>query len=169
MPGQAHPSDLLAPRFPISVKGVVEVRGQFVLLRNERDEWELPGGKLEVNERPDHCLAREILEELHIRVEVAALLDVWIYNVLGKVDVFIVTFGTQPIDGDADIRLSAEHKEVGLFSYGDIAALNMPAGYKASIASYRDAQRSFVHGDTEQSFMSATRTPSDPPTPRTRR
>jgi 8-oxo-dGTP pyrophosphatase MutT (NUDIX family) len=141
MSDQALPSDLLARRFPISIKGVVEVRGQFVLLRNERDEWELPGGKLEENERPDHCLGREMLEELNIRVEVAALLDVWIYNVLGKVDVFIATFATRLIDRDADIRLSHEHREVGLLSYGDIAALNMPAGYKASIASYHDAKR----------------------------
>jgi 8-oxo-dGTP pyrophosphatase MutT (NUDIX family) len=139
MSGQTLPSDLLATRFPISIKGVVQVRGQFVLLRNVRDEWELPGGKLEANERPEHCLQREILEELNLRVEVTSLLDVWVYDILGKVDVLIVTFGTRPIDGGADIRLSQEHKEVGLFSYDAIATLNMPRGYKESIASYHDA------------------------------
>jgi 8-oxo-dGTP pyrophosphatase MutT (NUDIX family) len=111
-----------------------------VLLRNVRDEWELPGGKLEANERPEHCLQREILEELNLRVDVTTLLDVWVYNILGQVDVFIVTFATRPIDGDADIRLSQEHKEVGLFSYEDIATLNMPRGYKESIASYHNAK-----------------------------
>ncbi|MFL5607830.1 MAG: NUDIX hydrolase [Gemmatimonadaceae bacterium] len=141
MPGQAHPSDLLAPRFPISIKGVVEIGGRVVLLRNARGEWELPGGKLETSERPDHCLEREIFEELHIRIEVTALLDVWVYNVLGKVDVFIVTFATRPIDAEANVRLSDEHEEVGFFSYEDIAGLNMPAGYKASIATYREGRR----------------------------
>jgi ADP-ribose pyrophosphatase YjhB (NUDIX family) len=36
--------------FPVSVKGVVVQGGKVLLLRNERDEWELPGGKLEVGE-----------------------------------------------------------------------------------------------------------------------
>jgi 8-oxo-dGTP pyrophosphatase MutT (NUDIX family) len=140
MSGQAAPSDLFARRFPISIKGVLEVRGQFVLLKNDRDEWELPGGKLEENERPDECLKREILEELNLSVEVTSLLDVWVYNVLGKVDVFIATFATRPLDQAAHMRLSHEHKEVGLFSRAAIAALHMPEGYKASIALYYDAQ-----------------------------
>jgi 8-oxo-dGTP pyrophosphatase MutT (NUDIX family) len=134
-------SGLLAKRFPVSIKGVLEVHGQFVLLKNDRDEWELPGGKLEENETPDQGLKREMLEELNVRVEVTSLLNVWVYNVLGKVDVFIVTLATRPIDGDPDIRLSPEHKQVGFFSYGDIATLNMPNGYKESIALYHHAKR----------------------------
>ena len=35
-------------RFPVSVKGIVYHNGKIVLLKNERDEWELPGGKLEL-------------------------------------------------------------------------------------------------------------------------
>jgi hypothetical protein len=30
--------------FPVSVKGVAVQGGKVLLLRNERDEWELPGG-----------------------------------------------------------------------------------------------------------------------------
>ena len=32
--------------FPVSVKGVVVRANRVLLLRNERDEWELPGGRL---------------------------------------------------------------------------------------------------------------------------
>jgi len=32
--------------------------GRVLLLRNERDEWELPGGKLDLGEEPPDCLAR---------------------------------------------------------------------------------------------------------------
>jgi hypothetical protein len=49
--------------FPVSVKGVVIRDGRVLLLRNERDEWELPGGKLELGEDPASCVAREITEE----------------------------------------------------------------------------------------------------------
>ncbi len=50
--------------FPVSVKGVVIRDGRVLLLRNERDEWELPGGKLELGEDPESCVAREITEEV---------------------------------------------------------------------------------------------------------
>jgi ADP-ribose pyrophosphatase YjhB (NUDIX family) len=46
--------------FPVSVKGVVVRDSRVLLLKNEREEWELPGGKLELGEEPAACVAREI-------------------------------------------------------------------------------------------------------------
>ena len=43
--------------------------GEVVLLENERDEWELSGGKLEPAESPQLCVARQIAEELRLQVE----------------------------------------------------------------------------------------------------
>jgi Arc/MetJ-type ribon-helix-helix transcriptional regulator len=47
MPAPAHPA---AHAFPVSVKGVAVQGGGVLLLENERNEWELPGGKLELRE-----------------------------------------------------------------------------------------------------------------------
>lgn len=44
-------------RFPVSAKGAIEVDGRLLLLRNERNEWELPGGKLEIGEDLRSCLS----------------------------------------------------------------------------------------------------------------
>ncbi len=54
--------------FPVSVKGVVVRDSRVLLLKNEREEWELPGGKLELGEEPAACVAREITEETGLHV-----------------------------------------------------------------------------------------------------
>ena len=62
------PQDNTAYRFPVSVKGIVYFNGKVVLLKNERDEWELPGGKLELGETPEACVIREIEEVPSLRM-----------------------------------------------------------------------------------------------------
>jgi 8-oxo-dGTP pyrophosphatase MutT (NUDIX family) len=129
---QAQPGDNQAYRFPVSVKGVVFLDGLVVLLKNERDEWELPGGKLELGESAEVCVSREIEEELGLSVEAGPLLDSWVYTIRDGVHVFIVTFGCPPQTG-AKVTHSPEHKAVGLFSLAEVPSLNMPDGYKNSI------------------------------------
>ncbi|MEU6701775.1 NUDIX domain-containing protein [Pseudonocardia sp. NPDC046786] len=55
--------------FSVSIKGVVlDSRQRVLLVKNERDEWELPGGRIEIGESPEECVAREIAEETCWRV-----------------------------------------------------------------------------------------------------
>ena len=133
-----NPSDALATRFPVSVKGVLAVGGKVVLLRNARDEWELPGGKLEAGEDPRECVERELTEELDVRTTATRLLDVWLLDILGQVEVLIVTFAMTPLAAGTALHISDEHRDLGLFPPEEIAALNMPNGYKRSIARYYD-------------------------------
>jgi 8-oxo-dGTP pyrophosphatase MutT (NUDIX family) len=51
-----------------------------LLLKNERDEWELPGGRLEAGETPRQCVVREIEEETGWPVTAGPLLDAWVYK-----------------------------------------------------------------------------------------
>ncbi|MGP8217752.1 MAG: NUDIX hydrolase [Bacteroidia bacterium] len=128
------PSDVFSQKYPVSVKGIVFIGNKIVLLKNERNEWELPGGKIEAKETPEQCTIREIKEELNIDVEIASLVDVWMYNILGKVDVLIVTYLCKPLMIDVlNIKVSNEHKEMKLFLPEEIETLNMPEGYKNSI------------------------------------
>ncbi len=119
--------------FPISIKGVVlSPRDEVVLLLNERDEWELPGGRIELGESPTECLAREILEELDIQVRVGPPVDTYLFEVLPGRHVFIATYRCIVV-GSFKPALSSEHKRVGLFA-PDALPPNLPRGYRASIA-----------------------------------
>ncbi len=121
--------------FPVSVKGIVIREGRVLLLRNERDEWELPGGKLDLGEEPASCVEREIAEEVGWTVTAGPILDAWQYHIRDGVDVLIVTYGCHT-STDAAPVVSNEHKEVGLFTATEAAALRMPDGYKESIAAW---------------------------------
>ncbi len=121
--------------FPVSIKGVVLTSEQVVLLKNERDEWELPGGKLELGETPEGCVVREIAEELNLTAMVESLLDTWIYTIGPGRTVLIITFGLK-VPSLEGLLCSDEHKECRAFSLGEIDALNMPSGYKLSIARF---------------------------------
>lgn len=128
-------NDGKATRFPVSIKSVLFIDGKVVLLKNERDEWELPGGKLEPGERPTDCLAREIREELGIDVEVGRILDCWLYNILGRTEVLIVTYLCAPKDSihTDDLTISSEHKQLRFFGPAELTSLRIPAGYKESV------------------------------------
>jgi 8-oxo-dGTP pyrophosphatase MutT (NUDIX family) len=136
MAGEPHKP----PRFPVSIKGVVFLGGRVVLLKNERDEWELPGGRLEAGEDPAACVAREIREELAIAVTVETLLDCWLYEVRPGREVVIVTYGCRA-DGIGAPQLSAEHQAVGLFTLAELDALPMPEGYRRSIRDWAERRR----------------------------
>ena len=131
-PAPPPPQDNQAYRFPVSVKGVIWQAQRVVLLKNERQEWELPGGKLELGETPEDCVAREIAEEVGLRVKIGPLLDSWVYHIATGVDVLILTYGCYPEPFSA-VTHSAEHKAVGLFTLPEVQTLPMPAGYKRSI------------------------------------
>ena len=121
--------------FPVSIKGVFVEAGRVVLLENDRDEWELPGGRLEPGEAPETCLAREFAEELGAVVVVAGIIHCWVYEVLPGLKVVIVTYGVARRDRE-ELRVSDEHRRFGLFTLHEIEALPIPEGYRRSIRAW---------------------------------
>jgi 8-oxo-dGTP pyrophosphatase MutT (NUDIX family) len=122
-----------AYRFPVSVKGIVVRRDAVALLWNRRDEWELPGGKLEVGESPERCVAREIDEELGLDVEPEGIVDSWVYDITPGTHVLMLTYGCVERTERTPV-LSHEHTRFEWIALNEVAGLRMPDGYKRSIA-----------------------------------
>lgn len=119
-------------RLPISVKAALIDRGKACLLLNERDQWELPGGRLEAGESPQDCLVREVREEVGLEAVVENLVDARPFNPAPGKEVFIVVYRCRLAMPGVPI-LSSEHRAVGWFTAAQAATLVLPDGYLASL------------------------------------
>ncbi len=124
---------------PISIKGVVIEDGKVWLRKNERGEWELPGGKLDKDEQPETTVMRELKEELGFNVEVKNILQSYLYTIKKSADeshgVLVVTYLCKLIDkvGGFELIGEAGKAEFEKFSAEKIEALTMPQFYEESI------------------------------------
>jgi ADP-ribose pyrophosphatase YjhB (NUDIX family) len=117
---------------PISVKGVVVVEGRVLLLRNERDEWDLPGGRPDAGETYEAAVAREAREEANVEVAALDCLDEWPYEVLPGRFVRILAYGCRVIDASRT-ALSHEHRELRFFAPEELDGLRLHEGYRRVI------------------------------------
>ncbi len=126
--------------FPISVKAVLIHDGSVLLLLNERDEWDLPGGRPDPGEDHRAALRREVREETELEVEIGRALDEHLFEVLphrlpGHF-VHIVPFVCRLVQlGQGAV--SHEHPEmrwVPLAELGEsVAGYRLPVGYLGAI------------------------------------
>ena len=121
---------------PISVKGILGPQGLIVLLHNERDEWEFPGGRLESSdESPTACLGREISEELDLIVDVGLPVHTWHDEPSPGRNVLMIAYRCEVV-GLWPERLwhSHEHSGVRLFNLDDLEAVALPQGCRDALA-----------------------------------
>ncbi|SFE43766.1 NUDIX domain-containing protein [Actinacidiphila alni] len=141
------------PVWPVHVKAVVlDAEGRVLLSKNDREEWELPGGPLdsgdaETGRRPDaspeSAVERHVLERTGLLVEADALIDdgVWILETTPVERSLIVTYGCSllPPDQpppDPEDRIGDDHKGHALVRLDRVRDLEMAAPYKRAILSW---------------------------------
>jgi 8-oxo-dGTP pyrophosphatase MutT (NUDIX family) len=127
------------PVWPVSVKGVLLREGRALLLRNPRDEWELPDGRLEPMESPEQCLAREIQEECGLAVTVSALLMVEPFEVIPNRHVLMIAYGCDERDYAAP-TMSLEHQGFAWMPLSSLKAEAVPDVYARAIRMHFERQ-----------------------------
>lgn len=116
-------------RLPISVKAVLVEDGRACLLLNERDQWELPGGRLERGESPEACLLREVREEVGLEAVIERLVDARASEPVPGKEVFILVYRCR-LAAPGTVVLSSEHRQAGWFSLAEMELLVLPEGYR---------------------------------------
>lgn len=118
--------------YSISVKGVVSVHGRYLLRKNQREEFELLGGRLERSDISfETRLQSEFIEESGVTVQVNRFLEPWIY-VIGSQSVLIAPFLCSLID-IPDTLIDMDGGALAWVPASSLASIPMPAGYLDSI------------------------------------
>ncbi len=119
---------------PISVKGIVFEQDIVWLRLNERNEWELPGGRLEQGENPEETVVRELHEELGFEVSVEKIVHAGVLFA-NKDPVFIIVYLCTIMNKTGNFELMGEAgpAQFPAFSPIEKVNLNIPHLYKEAL------------------------------------
>ena len=115
--------DSISEKFPVSVKCLIYDDKRILLIKNERDEWDLPGGKIEKNDNVIDTLVREVKEELNLTIDNYNILQAKKY-LFRKQEIIVIAYYSK-ITNDEPIRLSFENLDYNFFSYNELNQLKL--------------------------------------------
>ncbi len=120
-------------RFSVSIKGVLEVEGKFLLRKNERREYELLGGRLEKGDiSAESRLITEFIEESGVEISVVEHREPWLYEI-GTKNIIIVPYLCQAISFPK-IMIDEDGGTLHWIEKEEINKIFMPQGYKDTIS-----------------------------------
>ena len=121
---------------PVTVKGVcADSDGRVLLCRNHRGAWELPGGRPEVGELFQDCLAREVREETGLELAVDRVLGVVALEAVPGRWLDVVGYEcVLPDPPPATITASHEHEAVAFRDPTTLSDHELPVAYRQLIA-----------------------------------
>ena len=121
-------TDDLSDKFPISIKAIIIDKNRVLCLKNERNEWDFAGGKINFSEDIEESLIREVKEETNLNIKNLNILKPLNLK-FNDVSVFVLLYSAE-ISCDSSVSISYEHTEYNFFSKSEIKNLNMPLDYK---------------------------------------
>ena len=116
----------------IVVAGVIHHEGKFLMLKRSNHEnffpnkWELPGGKVEFGEEPNHALTREIKEETGLEITAFFPIKCTHYMIekpekkRHTIQIIYLTNTTNP----TNVQLSTEHSQFQWIAINELNQLD---------------------------------------------
>ena len=96
----------------IAQKAIINKEGKVLLLRDPRMKemiWEIPGGRMNIDEEPREAIAREIMEELGVGIKVGTVvhMEQFLQGNEGK-RAFVIVYQATLVDENTELQLSPE-------------------------------------------------------------
>jgi 8-oxo-dGTP diphosphatase len=96
--------------------GIIKDNDKVLITRRVSKEnfaggWEFPGGKIEINETPQACLARELKEELNIAVSIGEFCTEVIHD-YGNMNINLIAYYCTIIDGEIQVSVHDKYQWV---------------------------------------------------------
>ena len=130
----------MAQPFALSMKVVICDKGGRCLViqrsaasKNNTGNWDFPGGKVDHGERFDQALAREVLEETGLTVELTGLAGSAQSQAPGRIVIYLIMQG-RLVGGD--VRLSDEHSAFQWVKPSDLLAMNLCPQFRTFAEAY---------------------------------
>ena len=128
--------DSISDKFPVSVKSLIFDDKRFLLIKNERDEWDIPGGKIENNHNVIETLVREVKDEINITIDNYNILLAKKY-LFRKQEIIVIVYNSK-ITNEDPISLSFENIDYNFFSYDELNQLKLTPWAKDSIDEFKN-------------------------------
>ena len=130
-------------KMKVSIKSIICKDDTVLMLKDQKGNWELPGGGMEVGEHPEETLKRELNEELGIEdMNVGDLVGVWDFCNVSKEDIsqhLIITYECSI--NFSKLNLSSEHLEMEWISLDRINEFQMRDGYRETIKKFSNRRK----------------------------
>ena len=129
----------------VALKAVIEHDGKVLLVRDPREGeevWEIPGGRMNVEEEPQAALVREVKEELGIDILVHEVIDmVQFWQFSESRNAFLITFHASLADPQADIVMAEDEiAEVKWATEAEVGELQFFVEYKRALEKFYGAK-----------------------------
>lgn len=127
-------------QFFIALKGAIFNGNKFLIVkrsdyaRGDNGKWELPGGRMEFGETPEHTLIRELQEEVGLSVHIIKPIKTWSCFRDENTQLVGITCLCKYKGGE--IRLSQEHLEYAWVGFEEAGSYDLLSGIAKDINSW---------------------------------
>jgi len=134
----------------ITTKAIIYRNDSVLLVQDNKGKWEMPGGKIDFNEKPEDTLRRELHEELGFKdITVKNIVHAWTFSVVheeGEYQFIVLVY--EVVSNDTDVNKSDEHVRYEWIPINKVDALDMREGYKQSIYKFFEILQTNINKTT---------------------